>query len=57
MGCEIFIGVARNHHAMENSHVFLFISSNISSSFEIELKGSLLEEALLSLEEDIFGLK
>jgi hypothetical protein len=23
MGCEKFMGVAKNHHAMENSHVFI----------------------------------
>jgi hypothetical protein len=34
------------------------ISSNISSSLEIKVKSSILEEeAWFSLEEDIFGLK
>jgi len=38
MGCEKFMGVARNHHVMENSRFSLSISSNISSSLEVEVK-------------------
>ncbi len=58
MGCEKFMCVARNCHATENNHVFfVHILQYLLIIFEIEVKWSLLEEALLSFEEDIFGLK
>ncbi len=58
MQCEKIMGVATTSLQSKIAMSSSFISSNMSSSLDIEVKQLLLEkEAWLSLEENIFGLK